>query len=237
MANAELMSPVLPAMFRPRLKDRYWMKTLKWYLYKRRTGHATWRTAYLFDRYARSLTPHDVVIDCGANVGLYSRRLAANGSTVYAFEPCPYAYSQLVRHTADLPHVHCRNQAVGASTGKVRLFRTANFHQQPDAASISSSLFSDKANIQSDQYVEVEQIDLVPFIKSLNRRIRILKIDIEGSEVPLLEHMLSTHTIDQVDVVFAETHEKRIPSLAQRTERLREVANRRFPGKLFLDWH
>jgi hypothetical protein len=38
--------------------------------------------------------------------------------------------------------------------------------------------------------------------------------------------------------VFVETHETRIPELAQRTAKLRrDAAGNQFKGKLYLDWH
>ena len=220
-----------------RLKDYYWFKTIKWHLYKKRFGNGSWNTRYLFDRRVRSLTTEDVVIDCGANLGEYTRKLAANGATVHAFEPDPYTFSRLLENTSDLPNVICHERAVGVGEGKVRLYRTPDFDEKPDAASISSSVFSDKLNVAADNFVEVEQIDLVCFIHNLGCRIAILKIDIEGAEVPLLEHMLQTRSLDSLDLVVAETHETRIRALAGRTANLRTIAARDYAGKLFLDWN
>lgn len=226
-----------PVFDRPRLKDRYWFKTLKWHLYKRRFGAPSWTTSYVFDRYVRSLTARDTVIDCGANLGEYTRKLAMNGAAVHAFEPDPYTFSRLCEHTADLPNVTCHNAAVGVGAAKVKLYRTADFDEKPDAASISSSLFADKLNVATNNFVEVDQIDLASFVTDLGRHVRVLKMDIEGAEVPLLEHMIAVDALDCFDIVVAETHEDRIPALAERTAHLRRIAERDFPGKLLLDWH
>jgi len=220
----------------PRLKDRYWFKTIKWYIYKKRYGKPTWVARYLFDRLVRSLTPEDFVIDCGANLGEFTQMLAAKGATVHAFEPDPYTFSRLCDNTSHLSNVVCHNKAVGVGQAKVKLYRKPGFDESPDAASVSSSLFADKINVEEDNYVEVEQIDFVSFVKDLGRRIRLLKIDIEGTEVPLLEYMIETGSIDTTDAVFAETHDTRIPALAERTEELRKTAKERFPDKLYLDW-
>jgi len=221
---------------RTRLKDRYWFKTIKWHLYKKRFGRPTWVARYRFDRIVRSLTPADLVIDCGANLGEFTHMLALNGATVHAFEPDPYTFSRLRENTSHFSNIVCHNQAVGVGQASVKLYRKPDFDLSPDAASISSSVFADKINVAADNYVEVEQIDFVSFLKSLGRPVRLLKIDIEGAEVPLLEHMIQADALATVDVVFAETHESRIPSLAARTAGLRDIARSRFPAKLYLDW-
>ncbi len=220
----------------PRLKDRYWFKTLKWHLYKRRFGKPSWAARYRFDGVVRSLGPGDVVIDCGANLGEFTRILAAGGATVHAFEPDPYTYSRLCENTAGLPNVVCHNRAVGVGQTRVRLHRAAHFATSPDEASISSSIYPDKLNVAADNYVEVDQIDLVSFIKGLARPLRLVKIDIEGAEVPLLEYMIETGSLETADFFFVETHETRIPALAERTAMLRRAAEEKFQGKLYLDW-
>lgn len=48
-------------------------------------------------------------------MGEFSRVLAARGSLVHAFEPCPYAFARLEENTADLPNVILHNAAVGTS--------------------------------------------------------------------------------------------------------------------------
>ena len=220
----------------PRLKDRYWFKTIKWHLYKKRFGKPSWVVRYIFDGVIRSLTSEDLVIDCGANLGKFTQLLAARGATVHAFEPDPYTFSRLCENTSHLPNVVCHNKAVGVGQAKVKLYRTPDFDVSPDAASISSSVFPDKLNVAEDNYVEVEQIDFVSFIKDLDRRVRVLKIDIEGAEGPLVEHMIETGSLDTTDITFAETHDTRIPALAERTAKLRKTAEESFRGKLHLDW-
>lgn len=219
-----------------RLKDLYWFKTIKWHLYKKYFGKPAWATRYIFDGHVRTLIAGDLVIDCGANLGTITRQLAAKGAIVHAFEPDPYTYSRLCENTAHLPNVVCHNKAVGVGRATVKLYRAPNFHASPDAASIKSSVFPDKLNVAEDNYVEVEQIDLVSFVTGLGRQVRLLKMDIEGAEVPLLEHMIKTRLLEKTDVVFAETHDTRIPSLSARTAKLRKTAEARFQGKLYLDW-
>jgi FkbM family methyltransferase len=227
---------------RPRLrikwKDRYWIKTLKWLLYKKRFGSRAWHTRFTFDRLVRKLTSRDLVVDCGANVGEFTRMLARRGATVHAFEPDPYAFSQLQAATAGLPNVVLHNVAVGTSDASVKLFRKYDFENDPRQASISSSLFESKENVDPENSVDIKQIDFTAFLASLGRKVSIMKIDIEGAEVPLLEHLITGDGLENCERVFVETHESRIPELADRTAKLREAAaSNQFKGKLYLDWH
>lgn len=237
MSTLSMSPPLRSRTPRGNIKDQFWLKTLKWHLYKKLFGSADWETRYIFDHRVRQLNADDIVIDCGANMGEFSQKLAINGSTVHAFEPDPYSFSRLLQNTAHLPSVVCHNKAVGVGNATVKLFRTATFDVNPEAASISSSLFSSKLNVDASKFVEVEQVDLVQFIRSLPKKIRILKMDIEGSEVDVLEHMIKTGTLSCCDTTFAETHEDRIPALADRTALLRAQAAHNFSGRLYLDWH
>src|SRR3546814_4183293 len=53
---------------------------------------------------AKRLRPGDIAIDCGANVGRFTRPIAEGGATVHAFEPNPDAFAELrsEEHTSEL---------------------------------------------------------------------------------------------------------------------------------------
>jgi hypothetical protein len=81
-----------------------------------------------------------------------------------------------------------------------------------------------------------ECIDLDAFIRRLGRRVRVLKLDIEGSEIAVLNRLLDTGTINLVDLVVAETHEWN-PNLLAATNALRErIDAEGLAAKVRLDW-
>lgn len=82
----------------------------------------------------------------------------------------------------------------------------------------------------------MEQIDLVSFIDRLQRPVALLKMDIEGAEVTVLERLLDTGCIARVGHVFVETHEKRIPELAPRMQALRDRIAADDIKTINLDW-
>jgi FkbM family methyltransferase len=84
---------------------------------------------------------------------------------------------------------------------------------------------------------QVECVDLDAFIRHLKKRVRLLKLDIEGSEIAVLNRLLDSGTIDLIDLVVAETHDKWIPSLFEGTDTLRHrIEAAGLSDKIRLDW-
>lgn len=227
---------IIAVMTQNRFKDRYWVKAAKWYAYKRFTGTPKWKTRFLFDRAVRALGPGDVVIDCGANIGEFTGVFLSTGATVHAFEPDPWTFEQLRKNYSGIDELHLYPQAVSVAAGEAALYRRADFAECPEIASVSASLCVEKSNVDPECSVPVEKISLVGFIRGLDRRVALLKVDIEGAEVEVLEHLLDDGCLQLCDRVFVETHDDRIPSLKERTDRLRDLTRGELEGRLFLDW-
>jgi FkbM family methyltransferase len=186
------------------------------------------------------LNPGDVIIDCGANVGDVSSRFARAGATVYAFEPNPICFGILSRRFRAMPMVHCLNKGVMDKACELTL-RSAMPHGIWDEvdASVASTVLPNA--IESNDYAlretNIECVDLDRFIRSLGVRIRFLKLDIEGAEIPVLNRLLDMRTLDLVDLVAAETHERQIPRLREPTDALRHrIAEMGLEQKIRLDW-
>lgn len=213
------------------------VKSLKYHVYSRWFGRPSWNASYLFGRACQRLGPGDVVIDAGANLGEVTSVLAKTGSTVHAFEPDPYTFERLRKNVGAFNNVHLYQQALADQAGIAKLYRSREFSSDPDFWSQSSSLYADKSNISRDNYIEVEQLSISDFILNLGHSVKILKIDVEGAEIPMLESILSCGLMSKIDMIFAETHEKKIPQLAERTRALREAIKRDWANKINLDWH
>ena len=102
--------------------------------------------------------------------------------------------------------------------------------------STGSSLLSVKSNVREDTNVEVELVDLAAFIKGLGRRVRLLKMDVEGMEAPILKKLIDEGVIDLIDHVFVETHDDRIPSLKQETDEIRRLVVEKGLRHVDLGW-
>jgi FkbM family methyltransferase len=185
--------------------------------------------------------PGSVMIDCGANVGDVSSLFARAGATVYAFEPHPVCYSILSKRFRAMPMVHCFNKGV-MDKRCTMLLRTPAPHGGWDAIemTVSASFMPDAfaADEHALQKTEVECIDLDQFVRSLNDRVRLLKLDIEGSEVQVINRLMDTGAIELIDLMLVETHERHMPNLLEATNALRaRIHNEGLKEKIRLDWY
>ncbi|EPX78627.1 FkbM family methyltransferase [Salipiger mucosus] len=177
-----------------------------------------------------------ICIDLGANMGVHSRTMAARAGKVYAFEPDPWTAARLRENLSDLPNVEVIEAAAGPEAGTVHLYRTPDFDSDRETQSQSSSLLAEKRNIDREHAIDVEMVDFPAFLEGLEGEISVIKMDIEGAEVALMEALLDHPVLERIGHIFVETHESRIPELAPRTEALRARARGLSRPVINLDW-
>jgi FkbM family methyltransferase len=157
-----------------------------------------------------------VAIDCGANLGLYTVRLASSGATVHAFEPNPYAFAELTRATAQFDNVELHPAAVTTEPGQVELYLHKWTNDDPVYWSSSSSLLVEKSNVRAEHSVSVEGINLTQFIKDLGQPVKLFKMDVEGSEIGLLNQLLDEGLHNTIEQAFLEVHDRRYRASSSR---------------------
>ncbi|HEX7718867.1 MAG TPA: FkbM family methyltransferase [Woeseiaceae bacterium] len=190
-----------------------------------------------FETSVAELKPGDIAIDCGANVGKFTVPMARTGADVYAFEPNPDAYARLVENTAEYPNVHAVQAAVTTVPGPVKLFLHRYAEDDPVHFSSGSSLVGSKRNVRTDRYTMVEGVQFTEFLKGLgDRRVRLLKMDIEGAEVDVLNQLLDEGLHEMIDQSFIEVHDRQIRALSEPTQKLRERLDRLQLDRFRLDW-
>jgi FkbM family methyltransferase len=189
-----------------------------------------------FDKVVAGLSKGDIALDCGANVGLFTTRMAQSGATVYAFEPNPDAYRKLAEVTASYPNVLLYQAAVTTKLGEVELYLHKYADDDPEYWSSGSSLLAEKSNVRKDNALKVEGIHLAAFIKDLGQPVKLMKMDIEGAEVDVLNQLLDEGLHESIEQAFVEVHDRRIKSLAKPTQRLRERLQALGVSHFRLDW-
>lgn len=205
--------------------------------YRLRPKRAPSISRHQYPKEFHQLKPGDIAIDAGANVGTVTRVLAATGANVHAFEPDESAYSLLSKNCGHLSNVTLHRKAVHDRTATVKLYRHLNHHLDPVRFSQGSSLMVAKRNVDGDHGEEIDGIDLAAFIDSLEQPVKILKMDIEGAEYAVLEHLLNTGSIMKVEKVFVETHARSIVSLREADTRLRErIIREGLTDRIDLNW-
>ncbi len=205
----------------------------------KRSGQEAWARGYM-KAVASLLRPGDLAIDLGANMGTVTKVLAATGADVIAFEPDPVTFAKLTERFAGHANVSLVNAAVGVGAGTVRLMRGENFEENPRLASTKSTILAGAAGVDTGNTVEVPLIDFPTLVRhevAKRGSIAFIKMDIEGSELDVLEAMDREGLFTNIRALVAETHEHKFKELRPRYRKLRETITRNHPsGRISLDW-
>ena len=191
-----------------------------------------------FLNHLKRLNSRSLTIDLGANVGLVSEILAQTGSEVIAFEPNTNALSSLYPVADNFQNILVKPYAAGVKNQTARLFLHKDTDDSNDDLTQSSSLKEDKPNVSSQISEEVKEIDFAEFIGTLNRKIDLIKIDIEGYEVELINHLLDKISLSNIEKIYVETHERKFDSLKKATDEMKKrIEKEGLSDKFFFDWH
>lgn len=155
----------------------------------------------------------DLCLDLGANVGEFSRRMADTGADVISFEPDPGAFPVLKKAVGDLPNVTLIQKAVGHANDTLMLHRSNKWDAgNPGAHTKSSSLVNKGDAPDASTGVMVDVVNIIEFIESLDRDVRLIKMDIEGAEWEIMNRLVDHPVLARIDCIFVETHERVNPA-------------------------
>lgn len=178
-----------------------------------------------FNARVARLSPGDICLDLGANMGIFTEQLAATGAEVHAYEPDPHCFAALEKRFAGRANVHLHPQAVAGEAGSFLLRRTRDFLLEPDRQSTSSSIAIATPQIYDDKNtVQVETLAFRDVVKAFGRPIALVKMDIEGAEFPILDQILADHARGSalpIRALFVETHERHFPDRLAMVKKLR----------------
>ena len=140
-----------------------------------------------------------VIIDAGGNEGqtcLYLRKWFPK-SRIYSLEPVRSTFEILRRNTASHPSIHCRNVALGEMQGtrEIRLMRDSGLNTLTSEPALAPEASGDTEEIRLTTlaaFCQEEGID----------RIDILKMDVQGYELPIL--LGAEKMLDRIGAIYAE---------------------------------
>jgi FkbM family methyltransferase len=177
------------------------------------------REVWIANDYQRpgfQIRAQDVVVDIGAQIGVFTVRAAtaAPGVRVVSFEPFPDNYRLLQANVElnDLSHVTPVNQAVSAIAETRDLY----------ISEVNTGGHSFFGAGPSGKTVEVETTTLPDLMTAHDlTQINFLKMDCEGAEVEILE-ACPAETLACIDKMVIETHERDHPTGRGWVQRLRD---------------
>lgn len=176
-------------------------------------------------------------IDCGANVGDISSLFLSRGAKVIAFEPDLLAFSRLQKRFSGAQRIELINKAVADSDGKAMFYyHKERLKSEGVEFTVSSSLLREKINVDGEHGIEVEIVDLCKYIDDLGRKVDILKMDIEGEEIAVLNKMIAQNTYNKVGLILVETHETKIPGHREKVAALKRRIQEEGITNIKLNW-
>ncbi|HEX7902793.1 MAG TPA: FkbM family methyltransferase [Chitinophagaceae bacterium] len=182
------------------------------------------------------LNKKSLVLDCGANVGHISKLLASTGATVIAFEPDPLAYAAFERRCKNKKNITLIKKGVWDKDATIQLYTHKEAAGDEASFTVGSSIVADKLNVDTARGQSIEVTDLVTFMQQQERKIDLVKLDVEGAEIDILKKILATDSHTLFDRMYVETHETKIPSQQQDLAAIKEEMNRKGITNIKLNW-
>jgi len=157
----------------------------------------TFETNYV----AQTLNKGDIFIDVGANIGLFtiiaSNKIGSNGR-VYAFEPTSETYGKLIKNIKinQSKNVVCKNVAVSNREGKAYISINGSEN------SALNSIVSSSGNTAICEEIQCIALDEFFQENKISGIIKLIKIDVEGWELPVLQGMLQELKVAKPELII-----------------------------------
>jgi FkbM family methyltransferase len=146
------------------------------------------------------------VIDAGANVGLITTELLSQDSPaitrLWSFEPDPEAFSQLCQ--IQDTRLSKFNEALWDSDGTSILFRHKLWLK--NHSHTSSSLLKSKSNVDEMNGISVTKTDFARIINDTPFETITIKMDIEGAEYRVINHLIKSGCMKKIHRIYCEFH-------------------------------
>ena len=152
------------------------------------------------------IRPDDIVIDIGANQGVFTCYAAYHGAQVYAFEPFPQSFETLLENVQSNgfeKNVTAKPWAVAGQNGMANLTYTDSLGGVMNSINLA---YCQKKNLDMRQQIAVPCYTLARIIEDMKiDRIRLCKIDCEGAELDILKQVTEKE-LRKIDSFVVEYH-------------------------------
>lgn len=136
-----------------------------------------------------------VILDLGANIGLFAIHVAPFAERIVCFEPTPTHFKLLAQLTKEFKNIELVEAAVAPTTGPI------TFYTNPSNTTTNSLAYREGFAF------EVQGYSLKDIAESFNlQKIDFLKMDIEGSEDYVLNDETVNYMLQNIPKVLIEFH-------------------------------
>ncbi len=145
------------------------------------------------------LDPPQVIVDCGGNAGAAACFFAKAypQARILSFEPGARIFSYLARNTAQFPNVQPFPFGLADRDSAAQLWSGRE-------STVTQSLFANSYTV-AEHAEQVRLRDASPALRELGvERIDVLKLDTQGSELPILRSL--TPFLAEVSAIYVEYH-------------------------------
>lgn len=171
----------------------------------------------------------DIFVDCGANVGYFSflaAPIVTKSGKVIAIDANPYCIERIKESKTIGNHdnVEIKGVAIGECEGKISF----NVADDPMYSSISDTDRLDWTSTKESINVKVEPLDkiLQNVITGSGKRIRLLKLDIEGAEIMAMLGAKKLLEARKIDYIYLELHPIQLKLMGHETDEFHSIMNR-----------
>jgi FkbM family methyltransferase len=179
---------------------------------------------FVADQYAfRAATNSPRILDGGSNIGLsvlYFKLLYPHAKIV-AFEPEPETAEALCRNITDLDEVTVVNKALAGTKGELVFYGYPS-----DNASLRASV------VRQAGMEPVAVVEATPISPYVDGPIDLLKLDVEGNEVEVLEELARSGKLGLVRQMIVEVHQYRAAPDSRLSRLLALLDEHRFDYRL-----
>lgn len=142
---------------------------------------------------------NDVVLDVGANIGVFSRYAIANGAKeIYAFEPIKENYDLLVKNVGEF--------ATSYNAGISNAYKTESFHiDATEGGHTILDIDPNRSRTNEIREIQCYTIDYLFDNHIIPQKIDFMKIDVEGAEIKVLEG-ISDENLGKINKIAMEWH-------------------------------
>ena len=211
---------------------------LKWYFFGRlKVGRKSRKIKALgdFNNALGFLQKGSLVIDAGANVGEFTKLFLDKGFKVHAFEPDTIALKELKKKCEISKELKLYEAAVGLKNERQKLYRYRKFNESNPYSTQGSSLLNYRSG-KNKPFIEIKVIDFIEYLKQQTDSISLLKMDIEGIEIDILNKIIDEDLHKKIKFIFVETHERFSHSLGLETAKLKLRIKKLKIRNINLDW-